>query len=167
MLKPESLPIAQIYVSVKRRGTFNPAVVRKIAESMLEIGQQEPILVRRDGERFVLVDGLHRLEACKALGEETVLGLFVPAQATHQRALPPYEAEIDALRQKTARLRQLRLSKEAAERSSSVSLPTPLEEATTTGVGQRPSRSGDISSQSKSATLLEWLAERERDGFRT
>ena len=31
-----------------------------------------PILVRRDGDRLVLVHGLHRLEACKTLGEETI-----------------------------------------------------------------------------------------------
>jgi ParB-like chromosome segregation protein Spo0J len=48
---------------------------------MLEIGQETPILVRRDGERFVLVDGLHRLEACKALGEETIVGFLVSARA--------------------------------------------------------------------------------------
>jgi putative ABC transport system substrate-binding protein len=40
---------------------------------MLEIGQETPILVRRDRDRFVLVEGLHRLEACKALGEETIV----------------------------------------------------------------------------------------------
>jgi ParB-like chromosome segregation protein Spo0J len=34
---------------------------------MLDIGQQTPILVRADGARFVLVEGLHRLEAAKAL----------------------------------------------------------------------------------------------------
>jgi hypothetical protein len=39
-----------------------------------------PILVRRDGERFVLVHGLHRLEARKALGEESVFGYLVQAQ---------------------------------------------------------------------------------------
>jgi hypothetical protein len=32
-----------------------------------------PILVRADGARFVLVEGLHRLEAAKALGEETIV----------------------------------------------------------------------------------------------
>ena len=36
---------------------------------MLKDGQQTPILVRADGARFVLVEGLHRLEAAKALGE--------------------------------------------------------------------------------------------------
>jgi uncharacterized ParB-like nuclease family protein len=45
----------------------------------LEVGQQTPILVRRDGDRFVLVHGLHRLEACKALGEETIYGYLTQA----------------------------------------------------------------------------------------
>jgi ParB-like chromosome segregation protein Spo0J len=47
---------------------------------MLERGQETPILVRRDGDRLVLVHGLHRLEACKALGEETIIGYLVQAQ---------------------------------------------------------------------------------------
>ena len=35
----------------------------------------------RDGaERFVLVEGLHRLEALKALGETTVTGFLVQAR---------------------------------------------------------------------------------------
>jgi ParB-like chromosome segregation protein Spo0J len=46
---------------------------------MLEVGQQVPIQVRRDGDRFVLVEGLHRLEACKALGEETIYGYLTQA----------------------------------------------------------------------------------------
>jgi uncharacterized ParB-like nuclease family protein len=57
-----------------RRATLKPETVREIARSMLEVGQEVPILVRRDGDRFVLVHGLHRLEACKALGEETISG---------------------------------------------------------------------------------------------
>ena len=52
----------------------------RIAQSILEVGQQAPIVVRRDGGRFVLVHGLHRLEACKALGEETIYGYLVQAQ---------------------------------------------------------------------------------------
>ena len=72
--------IASIYVPVKRRATLDPEVVDAIAESMLEQGQQTPILVRRDGERLVLVEGLHRLEACKKLGEATILGYLVQAR---------------------------------------------------------------------------------------
>jgi ParB-like chromosome segregation protein Spo0J len=80
MLRREKLAIAKIYVPVKRRATLKPDTVREVAESMLELGQTTPILVRRDGERFVLVHGLHRLEACKALGEETIFGYLVQGQ---------------------------------------------------------------------------------------
>ena len=80
MLKREKFAVANIYVPVKRRATLNPETVQEIAQSMLEIGQQTPILVRHDGDRFVLVHGLHRLEACKALGEDTILGFLVQAQ---------------------------------------------------------------------------------------
>jgi ParB-like chromosome segregation protein Spo0J len=53
---------------------------QEIAESILQVGLQSPILVRQDGERFVLVEGLHRLEACKQLGEETIVGYVVRAR---------------------------------------------------------------------------------------
>jgi ParB-like chromosome segregation protein Spo0J len=47
---------------------------------MLAKGQEAPILVRPDGQRFVLVEGLHRLEACKALGEATVPAYLAQAR---------------------------------------------------------------------------------------
>ncbi len=80
MMKREKFAIASIYVPVKRRATLDPKKVHEIAESMLELGQQTPILLRQDGERYVLVEGLHRLEACKQLGEETILGYLVQAR---------------------------------------------------------------------------------------
>jgi len=80
MMKREAIPIAAIYVPVARRKTLEPAKVATIAESMLKDGQQTPILVRADGARFVLVEGLHRLEAAKALGESTILGFRVDAR---------------------------------------------------------------------------------------
>ncbi len=72
--------VEEIYVPVKRRKTLDVEVVNQIAESMLENGQLTPILVRPGNERFVLVEGLHRLEACRALGEETIVGLIVQAR---------------------------------------------------------------------------------------
>jgi ParB-like chromosome segregation protein Spo0J len=80
MLQKQAFPIARIYVPAKRARTLEPAKVEEIAESMLEEGQQVPIRVREDGDRYVLVEGLHRLEALKALGEETVEGFLVQAQ---------------------------------------------------------------------------------------
>ena len=79
MMKREKFAIADIYVPIKRRATLKPATVQELVQSILETGQQSPVLVRRDGNRFVLVEGLHRLEACKALGEQTIVGYLVQA----------------------------------------------------------------------------------------
>lgn len=79
-MENKTFNIDEIYVPVKRRKTLDVKIVNEIAESMLEVGQLTPILVRPDRERFVLVEGLHRLEACKALGEETIVGLIVQAR---------------------------------------------------------------------------------------
>jgi ParB-like chromosome segregation protein Spo0J len=79
-MRRETFAIANIYVPVKRRATLDPKKAQAIAESMLQVGQQTPILVRQDGERFVLVEGLHRLEACKQLGEDTIVGYLVQAR---------------------------------------------------------------------------------------
>ncbi|MPZ58724.1 MAG: chromosome partitioning protein ParB [Rhizobiales bacterium] len=80
MMKRESFAIATIYVPLKRRETLDPAKVEALAADILESGLKTPILVRPDGERFVLVEGLHRLEACKALGETTIDGYLVQAR---------------------------------------------------------------------------------------
>jgi sulfiredoxin len=80
MLKRENFPVADIYVPVKRRATRDQKRVDELAESMLKDGQQTPILVRPDGARFVLVEGLHRLEAAKALGETTIIGFRVDSR---------------------------------------------------------------------------------------
>lgn len=163
MPKSESFPIAQIYVPVKRKGTVNPQVVTELAESILQIGQQTPILVRRDGDRLVLVEGLHRLEACKALGEETIIGCVVEAQAARAGTSSAYEAEAAALRQKADRLRTLRLEKQAAE-SLTTPAAAPPGGTTATRAKEKPGRSG--SAPSKPATLSQWLADRARDGVR-
>jgi sulfiredoxin len=80
MLKSRTFEIAAIRVPVKRAKTVDPARVEAIAESMLEEGQTTPIMVRPDGDGFVLVEGLHRLEAKKALGETTIEGYVVQAR---------------------------------------------------------------------------------------
>jgi sulfiredoxin len=80
MLKPTPVRLANIYVPAKRRTTLDPSKVTELAESILDKGQTTPIMVREDGNRFVLVEGLHRLEACKSLGEETILAFLVQAR---------------------------------------------------------------------------------------
>ena len=79
-MEPRELKISDIYIPVKRRATLNPQTVEALAEDFLNEGQKIPIQVRIDGERLVLIEGLHRLEACRALGEETILGVLVRAR---------------------------------------------------------------------------------------
>jgi len=80
MLLKQQFPVDKIYVPVKRMKTLEPAKVEAIAESILEEGQKTPIRLRAGKDRFVLVEGLHRLEAAKALGEETIEGYLVNAR---------------------------------------------------------------------------------------
>ncbi len=74
-----TLNIDEIYVPVKRRKTLDEKTVEAIAESMMEEGQRTAIRVREGRGRYVLVEGLHRLEAARALGETTIRGLVVHA----------------------------------------------------------------------------------------
>ncbi len=80
MLKTKSVPIASIYVPLQRRDTLDAEKVQKLAADILENGQELPIMVREDGARLILVEGLHRLEACRALGETTILSYLVQAR---------------------------------------------------------------------------------------
>ena len=156
MLKSERFQIAQIHIPAKHRGRVNPDAVREIAESILEIGQQTPIQVRADGDRFVLVEGLHRLEACKALGEETIAGFLVQARAPDALS---HEGDADAVHLKIERLRQLRLAKEAEGRSSA--------QSNRTAVANVPIRPRQVSGRSKNESLLDWLTERDSNGLRS
>jgi len=78
-MKDVVIKIAEIYVPAGKRGPIDADKVNALAESIAEVGQQSPILVRADKQRYVLVSGLHRLEACKALGETTVKANLVQA----------------------------------------------------------------------------------------
>jgi ParB-like nuclease domain len=146
--------IENIYVPVKRRKTLKPHVVEKIAESILEIGQQEPVAVRPDNDRFVLVEGLHRLEACKALGEQTVQCVVVSAElASHKQVL---ERELGPEQAKIERLKRLRLEKEAADGASAVNSKASRPTSAKTKPGARKG----------STTLADWLDDQERTGSR-
>ncbi|MEE9209150.1 MAG: ParB N-terminal domain-containing protein [Kiloniellales bacterium] len=69
--------IDQIYVPAKRRAEIDPARVESLAENILEEGLKVPISVRRGKGRYVLVAGLQRLEAMKALGEDRITAIVV------------------------------------------------------------------------------------------
>lgn len=77
-----SVPVKldDIQVPARFRGTLDAKKVDDLALSIAEKGLQTPIQVRRDKERYVLVTGLHRLEATRALGEKTIQALIVSAR---------------------------------------------------------------------------------------
>ncbi|MCK0169478.1 ParB N-terminal domain-containing protein [Aliiroseovarius sp. S1123] len=80
MLKKEPLPIASVRVPAKRVKTLEAEKAMTLAEDILENGQLTPIRVREDSKGYVLIEGLHRLEAMKLLGEETIEGYKVHAR---------------------------------------------------------------------------------------
>jgi ParB/RepB/Spo0J family partition protein len=78
-MKDVFINIEEIYIPAAKRGPIDAEKVQALAESIAETGMQSPILVRPDKQRYVLVSGLHRLEACKALGEIKVKANVVQA----------------------------------------------------------------------------------------
>jgi sulfiredoxin len=80
MLTAHRIPIDRIYIPTARRKTLHPETARSLAEDILENGLKMPIQVRNDGSRYVLIEGLHRLEACKWLGETEIDAYFVQAR---------------------------------------------------------------------------------------
>jgi len=80
MLIKKPFPIADIRIPGKRKKTLDPVKVQEIAEDMLENGQLTPIRLRNGKSGYVLIEGFHRLEALRALGEDMVDGYLVHAQ---------------------------------------------------------------------------------------
>lgn len=55
-----------------RKRKLNDDKVAELAESILLLGLLEPILVTQNGDEYTLLAGLHRLEAAKLLGWQTI-----------------------------------------------------------------------------------------------
>jgi ParB/RepB/Spo0J family partition protein len=157
--KPEHIAIDRIYVPAKRRRTLDAEVVKRIAESILEAGQETPILVRPDEDQhqYILLDGLHRLEACKALGETTILAL-VGSVGHRADERPTYELAAEMQRQTIERLKRLRLEQEAARKTEAAVQPINSAQRTTQARTKGP--------DSKPKSLLEWIERKKREGGR-
>lgn len=74
------VPLDKIYVPTAKRKTLEVEKVEPLAEDILENGLKTPIYVRLGKDRYVLVHGLHRVEAVKLLGEDTIEAQVVQAQ---------------------------------------------------------------------------------------
>ena len=65
MLRIHQVPVDAIYIPLERRKLLDLDKARKLAEDILENGMKLPIMVRFDGKRHIIVEGLHRLEAAR------------------------------------------------------------------------------------------------------
>lgn len=74
------IPVAQVYVPSSKKATYDETKVMDLAEDILENGLTNPIYVREGKGRYVLQEGLHRLEAYKLLGSETIEAHLVQAK---------------------------------------------------------------------------------------
>ena len=74
------VPIDKIYVPAAKKKTLDEDKVTELAEDILEKGLQRPIYVRLGKDRYVLQEGLHRVEAMKLLGSAVIEGHIVQAQ---------------------------------------------------------------------------------------
>lgn len=80
MLKIVPIKLDDIYVPTGLRKELDEDKVSQAAEDMMDGDEAKPIQVRQGKDRYVLVKGLHRVEAAKALGDETIEGIVVAAR---------------------------------------------------------------------------------------
>jgi sulfiredoxin len=82
LMRTIKIPLAEIYVPTKLAKTLDTAKVETRAEEFMESETPTPVQVRRDADRnrYVLVSGVNRLEAARALGEDSIEALVVQAR---------------------------------------------------------------------------------------
>ncbi|NQU56285.1 MAG: ParB N-terminal domain-containing protein [Rhodospirillales bacterium] len=79
MLKAVVIKIEDVYVPAERRKELDAKKLDQVAEAIMEEDEEQPIHVRKGKERYVLVKGIHRLEARKALGDDSIQAFIVGA----------------------------------------------------------------------------------------
>jgi len=76
--KMVEVPLAEIERGRHQpRHDIDPEGVAALAASIARNGLLNPILVRREGERYVLIGGERRLRACEQLGRPTIFAVIV------------------------------------------------------------------------------------------
>ena len=79
MLKAVFINIEEIYVPIGLRKELDTSKIELVAENIMNDADELPIKVRKGKGRYVLIKGIHRLEARKALGDETIEAFIVAA----------------------------------------------------------------------------------------
>ena len=72
------IDLAQVEPSPHQpRREIDPVLVAELAESIRQEGLLQPIVVRKNGEKFQIVAGERRWRACQTLGQKTILARIV------------------------------------------------------------------------------------------
>ncbi len=74
------IAVNEIYVPAAKKGELDEDKLLPLAEDILENGLNSPIYVRQGKGRYVLQEGLHRLEAMKLLGSDMIEAHIVQAK---------------------------------------------------------------------------------------
>jgi ParB family transcriptional regulator, chromosome partitioning protein len=71
------LPLAQVHPDPNNpRKEFDPGELQELADSIREIGLEQPVTVRPDGDRFILIAGERRYRAHQLLGAATIQAII-------------------------------------------------------------------------------------------
>lgn len=71
-----NIPLKDIVVEKQVRETFDDQSIVELAKSIESVGQQQPITVRMDNGRYILISGERRVRAMKHLGRETIMAIL-------------------------------------------------------------------------------------------
>ena len=72
----QQIPIAKIKVpDVRISARYDDELAVNLSNSLSALGQIEPILVLKEGDQYILVDGLHRTFEAKERGDTTILAV--------------------------------------------------------------------------------------------
>lgn len=73
------IPIEKIVMKTQVRKTFDDQSIQELADSIESIGQQQPITVIAEEDRFRVVSGERRVRAIKLLKHDTVMAVLASA----------------------------------------------------------------------------------------
>jgi ParB family chromosome partitioning protein len=77
-LKFDYIPLSAIDVSnLNVRRTKQEEGLSELAQSIKEIGVQQPVVVFKEGDRFKLIIGQRRFRACQQIGEKEIPALII------------------------------------------------------------------------------------------
>lgn len=72
-MKLRQLPLDQVKVpDIRVTATYDEEHLKLLKDSLAAMGTVNPVIVAQDGDHFLLIDGLHRLQEARARGEKTI-----------------------------------------------------------------------------------------------